>query len=100
MARNARRDTDAAIANPILLHKPASLEDVRSSLKQQTDWLRIELGIQSKQIRSMLVAFCGVAVFVWAFSHPNRDREDLLFAKFLKEMISEDEKATQPRDRG
>ena len=79
-------------AHPSLQDHPVTVQDMRSYVDMNILMQRVTF---IAYLKVLLVAGVGTAMFVWTFSNREKDKRDLLLAKFLTELLNESE-STQP----
>mgnify|MGYP006293825001 CR=1 FL=1 len=79
-------------AEPFPQDHPVTIQDMRSYVDMNILMQRVTF---IGYLKALLVAGVGTAMFVWTFSNRKKDKQDLLLAKFLTELLNESE-STQP----
>lgn len=79
-------------SEPSLQDHPVTVQEMRSYVDMNILLQRVTF---IGYFKGLLVAGLGTAVFVWTFSNRKKDKQDLLLANFLTELLNESG-STQP----
>ena len=94
-APHLRSVVDDTFSPPVATHEDTSTQLMKSYVDVKIVLLRTEIFLY---LKAFIVAGIGTSMFVWTFSNKKKDQQDLLLAKFLRDMINKGDTQSGPRD--